>query len=81
MSFLLIIRFKTKQYLSVQIQLLHVLFAVADANECAQLAALLRLAGPLHLLTLPPPAVAVQVDARRRTEKTLLVTVRLLSNL
>ena len=76
-------------HLSVEVELLHVLVRVADADEGAELrrglglggagAAGLRLA--LDGLAPPPPAVAVQVDARRRAEEALLVAVRLLRHL
>lgn len=72
---------KHQSHLAVEVQLLHVLVGVADADERAQLAALLALAGALHLLALPPPAVAVEVDAGRRAEEPLLVAVRLLRHL
>ena len=67
--------------LPVQVQLLHLLVAVADADEGTELSALLRLALPLHLLPLLPPAVTVEVDARRGTEESLLVAVGLLGHL
>lgn len=38
-------------------------------------------AGPLQLVPLALPPVAVQVDARRRAEEALLVAVRLLGHL
>lgn len=65
----------------VQVQLLHVLVRVADADERAQLRRLLRLALAQHLLLAQPPAVAEQVDAGRRAEEALLVAVGLLGDL
>ena len=68
-------------YLSVEIQLLHVLIRVPNPDERAQLRPLLRLPRPQHLLPLPPPAVAVQIHAGRGAEETLLIPVRLLGDL
>lgn len=64
----------------VQIELLHVLVGVADTNKGAKLRGLFGLAVPEHLLLAHPPAVAEQVDAGRRTEESLLVAVRFLSD-
>jgi hypothetical protein len=72
--------------LSVEVQLLHVLVRVADADEGAQLRGGLRFGSrrsvsrclALDGLPPPPPSVAIQVDARGRAEESLLVTVRFL---
>lgn len=59
----------------VQIQLLHILIRIADADESAQLGTLLALALAQHLLLTHPPAVAEEVDARWWAEKPFLVAV------
>ena len=68
-------------YLSVEVELLHVLLGRADADVGAELRPAVGLPVALHLLALPPPAVAVKVDARRGAEEPLLVAVRLLRHL
>lgn len=65
----------------VQVQLLHVLIGVADADEGAQLRGLLCLAFAQHLLLTQPPALPEQVDTGWRAEEPLLVAVRLLRHL
>ena len=67
--------------LPIEVELLHVLVRVADADEGAELRTLLRFSCPLHLLPLPPPSVAVEIDAGGRTEEALLVAVGLLGHL
>lgn len=65
----------------VQVQLLHVLIRIADADKRAQLGSLLRFAVAMHFLLSVAPAVAKQVNTRWRTEETFLITIWFLSNL
>lgn len=65
----------------VEVELLHVLVGVADADEGAQLRRLLGLSLAQHALASQPPPITEQVDARRRAEEALLVAVRLLRHL
>lgn len=65
----------------VQIQLLHVVVWVSDSNEGTELGRLLTLPFSDHLLLAESPALAEEVNARRRTEESLLVAIRLLSYL
>ena len=73
--------FRGAVVLSIQVQLLHLLVGVADADEGAQLRVVLRGAGAVQLLPLALPALAVEVDARRRAEEPLFVAVGLLRDL
>ena len=71
---------KSETHLSIKIQLLHVLVGVSDSDECAKLRSGLGFSGTLHLLLLPSPSVAVEIDAWGWAEEAFLVAVRLLSN-
>ena len=56
------------------------LVRVANANEGAELRALIRLPDSLQLLSLLPPPLPVQVDARWGAEKPLLVSITFLGH-
>lgn len=56
-------------HLPLQIELLHLLLAVADPDEGARLGLLLGATLPLHALQLLLPAGAQQIHARRGAEK------------
>ncbi|RNA40647.1 hypothetical protein BpHYR1_019808 [Brachionus plicatilis] len=64
--------------LRVQEKRLHFALRIADANQTRYLCGLVGHAALQHLALFELPAVACQVDARRRTKETLLVAVRLL---
>ena len=75
-------------YFAVEVELLHILIGIADADESAELRSGFSLCRwgsvgcgfALDGLASPPPSVAVEVDTRRRAEETFLVTVRLLGH-
>lgn len=56
-------------HLALQVEMLHFLLAVSDANKGAGLCLLLRAALSLHLLLLLLPTAAHQVHTRRRAEE------------
>jgi len=64
----------------VQVQRLQLLIGAADTDERAHLRVGLRHPFPKQLFLAKSPAVAKQVDAGRRTEEPLFVSVRFLSD-
>ena len=65
----------------VEVQLLHVVVRIADADEGAELRGLFTFAFSYHLLLPQSPALAKEVDARRGTEESLFIAVRFLGHL
>lgn len=65
----------------VEVQLLHVVVGIADANEGAQLRGLFTFTFSYHLLLPQSPAFAKEVDAWRWTEESLFIAVRFLGHL
>lgn len=66
--------------LSTEIELLHFLVRIADADEGTQRCPLFTFSVRNHLFLSLPPAIAHQVYARGRAEEPLFISVRFLSN-